>query len=272
MSLIYRLKVWVLKTPRGNLWWRKRSARHGAPVGAYADLADYVRRFAPGNSFVDIGCMWGVNGDFSFLAEEAGASAVKGVDVFGPTPEFEAKRRERKSAVEFVLGDCTQPETIARVGAADVVLCAGVLYHLPAPYDLLVALRQICRKTLILRTSTIPEIAGLPNAAVFFPMLTAEHRKMWNLSSLGLLHQEGISNAFDPEQGYSNWFWGLTPSALRSMVETAGFRVEQVATEAFAQTLICTPVDTVFRHDLPNATQAQKLAAEISASGIARPA
>ena len=117
-----------------------------------------------------------------------------------------------------------------------------------------------------------PEIAGLPNAAVFFPMLTAEHRQLWNLSSLGLLHQEGISNAFDPKQGYGNWFWGLTPSALRSMVETAGFRVEQVATEAFAQTLICTPAETVFQHDLPNPAQAQKLAAEISASGIARPA
>ena len=272
MSLIYRFKVRVLKTPRGNLWWRKRSARHGSPVGAYADLTEYVRRFAPGNSFVDIGCMWGVNGDYSFLAEEAGATSVKGVDVFGPTPEFEAKRQQRKSAVEFVLGDSTQPETIARIGTADVVLCAGVLYHLPAPYDLLVALRQICRKTLILRTSTIPEIAGLPNAAVFFPMLTAEHRKLWNLSSLGLLHQEGISNAFDPEQGYGNWFWGLTPSALRSMVETAGFRVEQTATEAFAQTLICTPAEAVFRHDLPNAAQAEQLAADISKSGIARPA
>jgi 2-polyprenyl-3-methyl-5-hydroxy-6-metoxy-1,4-benzoquinol methylase len=272
MSLRYRLKVRVLKTRRGNLLWRHWCARRGDVVGSYADLADYVRRFAPGNSFADIGCMWGVNGQLSFLAEEVGARGVKGVDVFGPTPEFEHTRHERNSAVEFVLGDCTQPETIGRIGATDVVLCAGVLYHHPAPFDLLVALRALCRKTLILRTSTIPEMAGLPNFAVFFPMLSAEHRALWNLSSLGLLHQVGISGAFDPHQGYGNWFWGLTPSALRSLVETAGFRVDHVATEAFAQTLVCTPVESAFKHELPNSMQAQQVGAEVSAAGIARPA
>jgi hypothetical protein len=272
MSLSYRLKVRILKTRRGNLLWRRWRARRGDVLGSYADLADYVRRFAPGSSFADIGCMWGVNGDFAFLAEEAGARGVKGVDVFGPTPEFEQKRRERDSAVEFVLGDCTQPETIGRIGVTDVVLCAGVLYHHPAPFDLLVALRQLCRKTLILRTSTIPEMRGLPNAAVFYPMLTAGHRALWNLSSLGLLHQVGISDAFEPQHGYGNWFWGLTPSALRSLVETAGFRVDHVATEAFAQTLLCTPVEIAFRHELPNPAQAKQVGAEVSADGIARPA
>lgn len=272
MSLRYRLKVRILKTPRGNLLWRRWRARRGDVVGSYADLSDYVRRFAPGNSFVDIGCMWGVNGQFAFLAEEAGARGVKGVDVFGPTPEFEHTRHERNSSVEFVLGDCTQPETIRRIGPTDVVLCAGVLYHHPAPFDLLVALRALCRKTLILRTSTIPEIPGLPNGAVFYPMLSARDRALWNLSSLGLLNQVGISDAFDPHQGYGNWFWGLSPSALRSLVETAGFRVDRVATEAFAQTLVCTPVESAFHHELPDPVQAQQLGADVSAAGIARPA
>ena len=270
--MLYHWKVRLLKTRRGNLLWRHWRARRGDIVGSYADLAGYVKRYAPGHSFVDIGCMWGVNGEFAFLAEEAGARGVKGVDVFGPTPEVDQKHRERGSAVEFVLGDCTQPETIARIGVTDVVLCAGVLYHHPAPFDLLVALRQICRATLILRTSTIPEIRGLPNGAVFYPMLAARDRQLWNLSSLGLLHQAGISDAFGPEQGYGNWFWGLTPSCLRSLVETAGFRVDVTATEAFAQTLICTPVESAFRHELPNPVQAQKLGVDVSAAGIARPA
>jgi 2-polyprenyl-3-methyl-5-hydroxy-6-metoxy-1,4-benzoquinol methylase len=272
MSLRYLLKVRILKTRRGNLLWRKWRARRGDAVGSYADLPDYVRRFAPGNSFVDVGCMWGVNGALAFLAEEVGAREVKGVDVFGPTPEFERTRTERNSRVEFVLGDCTRPETIIRIGPTDVVLCAGVLYHHPAPFDLLVALRALCRKTLILRTSTIPEMPDLPNAAVYYPMLSAEHRALWNLSSLGLMHQVGISGPFEPQQGYGNWFWGLTPSALRSLVETAGFRVDHVATEAFAQTLLCTPVETAFRHELPDPSQAERLAADISAAGIARPA
>jgi hypothetical protein len=270
--MLYTWKVRFLKTRRGNLVWRRWRAWRGDTVGSYADLGDYVRQFAPGHSFADIGCMWGVNGEFAFLAEAAGATAIKGVDVFGPTPEFEERRRSQRSAVEFVLGDCTRPDTIARVGVSDVVLCAGVLYHHPAPFDLLVALRQLCRQTLILRTSTIPEIAGLPNAAVYYPMLSSDDRALWNLSSLGLLHQAGISGPFAPNEGYGNWFWGMTPSCLRSLVETAGFRVERVATEAFAQTLVCTAVETAFHHELPSATEAERLANEISRAGIARPA
>ena len=37
---------------------------------------ELVRRFAAGRSFADIGCMWGVDGAISFLAEENGATAV----------------------------------------------------------------------------------------------------------------------------------------------------------------------------------------------------
>ncbi len=115
--------------------------------------------------------MWGVNGEHAFTAEEAGATAVKGVDVFGPTPEFLEKKKERHSSVEFILGDIGQPDVLEQVGIMDIVFCAGVLYHHPSPFDLLVALRRICGQMLILRTSTIPENPWLSNSAVYYPML-----------------------------------------------------------------------------------------------------
>ena len=270
--MLYRWKVRLLKRPRLNLWWRYWRAWRGETPGNYDRLPEYIRRHAPGRSFVDVGCMWGVNGEYAFIAEAAGATAVKAVDVFGPTPEFEEKRISRASRVEFVLGDITRAETLAAVGQADVVFCAGVLYHHPSPFDLLVALRRICRLTLILRTSTIPEVRGLPNAAVYFPMLDAKGRELWNLKELGVSHQAGISNAFQPSDGYGNWFWGLTPSCLESLLTTAGFRVDFRATEAFAQTVVCTAVAPALEHDLPDQTSARRLAAEISAAGIARPA
>ena len=216
--------------------------------------------------------MWGVNGEYSFVAQEAGATIVKAIDVFGPTPEFEEQRRARGSRVEFILGDIGRPETIARVGVVDVVFCAGVLYHHPSPFDLLAALRRICRETLILRTSTIPEVRGLPNAAVYFPMLSEEARGLWQLTRLGVHHQAGISNGFQPGEGYGNWFWGLTPSCLESLLKTAGFRVDFRATEAFAQSLVCTAVDVPFEHRLPGEDEARRMAEEISRAGIARPA
>jgi hypothetical protein len=262
---------WIrfLKTPRGNSWWRKW---HRKDVADYSHLPEYVRKFAPGHSFADIGCMWGVNGEYSFIAEEAGATSVKAVDVFGPTPEFEVKKRERESSVEFILGDATRQETIARVGVVDVVFCAGVLYHHPSPFDLLVALRQMCGQTLILRTSTIPEIKGLPNAAVFFPMLNARDREVWSLQGLGVPRQVGITEGFEPNQGYGNWFWGLTPSCLESLLQTAGFRMEHRAREPFAQTLVCRAVGVPFAHYMPDPVEARDMAAALSHARVARPA
>jgi SAM-dependent methyltransferase len=270
--MLYRWKVGLLKVPRLNLWWRRWRASRGEPVGNYADLPHLVRKYAPGKSFADVGCMWGVDGEYAFVAAEAGATRVVGIDVFGPTPEFEQKRAARAPRVEFMLGDISRTETLNRVGAVDVVFCAGVLYHHPSPFDVLVALRRICRQTLILRTSTIPEVRGLPNAAVYFPMLDDRSRALWSLKSLGLLHQAGITNGFQAADGYGNWFWGLTPSCLESLLRTAGFSVDWRATEAFAQTVVCSAVAIPFEHALPGEAEAREVGSRISAEGAARPA
>jgi hypothetical protein len=271
--MIYQWKVKFLKTRWGNFLWRKWHLWRKHSLGSYHRLPEFIRNYVfPGASFVDIGCMWGVNGEYAFIAEGCGASVIKGVDVFGPTPEFEVKKREQNSKVEFILGDVGDPDIIDRVGVMDIVFCAGVLYHHPSPFDLLVALRRMCRKTLILRTSSIPEIDGLPNGAVYYPMLTSKDRKLWNLSSLGLMKQVGITDNFEPAQGYGNWFWGMTPSCLISLLETAGFEIEHRFDEPFAQTFICKPMAISFKHRLPNETEARNMAAAISTAKIARPA
>ncbi len=267
----YQLKVQLLKNPRLNVRWRYWHAKRGDAVGSYHRLSDLVREHAAGGSFVDVGCMWGVNGAYAFLAEEAGATRVVGLDVFGPTPEFTAEQQRRESSVEFVLGDVTDTASLERVGPVDTVLCAGVLYHHPSPFDVLVALRALCRRTLILRTSTIPEVDGVPGVAVYWPMLDERARKRWNLRSLGLDAQVGITGAFDPGQGYGNWFWGMTPSCLVALVRTAGFDVVRRETEAFAQTLICTPVQPPFIHALPDQAGARQMAEVVSREGWARP-
>jgi SAM-dependent methyltransferase len=272
VAVLYALKVRLLKRPFGNRIWRRWVSRRGRVVGSYRDLPRYVDRFAPGRSFADIGCMWGVNGEYAFAAERAGAVRVVGVDVFGPTPEFEARRAREASRVEFVLGDIVSEGTLERVGEVDVVLCAGVLYHHPSPFDLLVALRRICRETLILRTATIPEVPGLPHAAVFYPMLDARARRTWNLSSLGLGHQVGISDAFQPAKGYGNWFWGLSPSCVAALLAAAGFRVRERAEEGFVQTFVCDAVAPPFHHPLPSSDGARQLGVQVSAAGEARPA
>ncbi len=105
--------------------------------------------------------MWNVNGRYTFLAQDSGASAAKGVDVMQPTDEFERQRAARDSRVEFIQGDVLSPETLRRIGPHDVVFSAGVLYHHPSPYELVLSLRELCEGTLILRTSTVPENSKL---------------------------------------------------------------------------------------------------------------
>jgi hypothetical protein len=269
--VLYTWKVRALKVPALNRLWRRWRESRGERPGSYADIPGYVREHARGRSFADIGCMWGVNGEYAFIAEEAGATTVKAVDLFGPTPEFEQAHRQRRSQVEFILGDITQETTLEQIGPADVVLCAGVLYHHPSPFDLLVALRRICRRALILRSATIPEIPGLPNAAVFYPGLSTGVRRLWNLESLGVAHQSGISKPFDGADGYGNWFWGVTPSCLGALTETAGFRIQRRAVEAFATTLVCEPVGILFEHGCRRPTR-RGFAAAISSCGVAKPA
>jgi len=270
--MFYRLKVAALKQPWLNLQWQKYRRWRGDKIGDYAMLPDLIRRHAPGKSFVDVGCMWGVNGEYAFVAEAAGATTVKGVDVFGPTPEFTARQQQGNSRVEFVLGDILLPATQARSGVSDVVFCAGVLYHLPSPFELLLALRRICRQTLILRSSTIPEMRGQKNMAVFWPLLADRERARWDLKSLGLLYQAGISDRFDPSACYSNWFWGLTPSCLRSLLRVAGFEIVETYPEAFAQTYICRAAHSPFVAEVPTEAVARAEGEEVSQSGLARPA
>jgi hypothetical protein len=154
--VLYEVKLGLLRRPRISAAVRRLTNQTGS-----ADrLPEYVRAHAPGKSFADIGCMWNVHGAYTFAAEEAGATSAVGVDVFGPTPEFEAEHARRGSEVTFVNGDITDPATAAEVGTEQVVLCAGVLYHHPSPHLILEALRRICTETLISQYLDDPRGAG----------------------------------------------------------------------------------------------------------------
>ena len=198
-------------------------------------LADLISQHAPGRSFVDIGCMWGMNGHMSFLAEQKGAVSVTGVDVTEATETFKTRHSKMGSMVRFVHGDFHDPEVQSKIGLTDVVYCSGVLYHVPNPLETLIGLRKICRQTLILATAAIPEME-VRNAAVFWPHLDAAQRKLWD-QKIGI--QVGITNAYDPLEGYGNWIWGMSPSCIESMLIMAGFSVGERQVSPFGVVFTC---------------------------------
>ena len=68
----YRLKVRALTTWTGDTLYRRYQARNGREALPAAELIR--RNVTAGSSFADLGGMWGINGEHSFLAEQVGAA------------------------------------------------------------------------------------------------------------------------------------------------------------------------------------------------------
>ena len=185
-----------------------------------------IAQHVAGRSFVDVGCMWSIDGALCFAAEDAGASAVTGVDVMGPTERFEAERARRGSQVRFVQGDMHEPATIAQIGRHDVVWCSGVLYHAPHPLLTLERLRELTMSTLLLATETIAETPGRRDTCVIAPSRD-EH--------------PNAEPAAGPGAGYGPWYWGISPSALRTMLKLTGFALADEHRTPFHVTIVATP-------------------------------
>ena len=234
-----RVRAWAARA-------RLRRKAHAPPSAQewQRRTEDLVLRHAPGRSFVDIGAMWQMHGRIAFVAEEAGAKGVTAVDAMDPTPEFERERERRGSGVRFVQGDLHDPLTVEEIGAHDFVWCSGVIYHSPNPYLLIEHLRRLTGRLLYLGTEIVPEVPGFEGACVFYPGLSESSRRGYG-SVHGPGHDAiGVNSPFDPTPGlgYANYWWGITPSALRGMLATARLRiVEELHPDPFTMSVIAEP-------------------------------
>lgn len=207
-------------------------------------LEALMDRLVAGRSFVDVGAMWGIHGRSSFMAEEHGATAVTALDIIEETPEYLAEHERRGSKVRFVRGDLHDDAALDEVGRHDIVWCSGVLYHVPNPVTTLECLRRLTGETLILTAVTIPEFPGIEHGAVFFPALPERARRAYDRAydaTLAPGPRVGLSVPFAIEHGYSNWWWGLTPSAVGSLLSVTGFRVDEVETSGFRTRFVARP-------------------------------
>jgi hypothetical protein len=200
--------------PSAEEWWARRES--------------FIDEHAGGRSFADIGGLFMLHGEMAYRAERAGATQVTLFDSGDPDyGGFDQRRRETGSRIRFVQGDLEEEATPERVGLHDVVWCTGVVYHTPNPVLQLMRLREITRELLYLGTHSIPEIPGFEQACVFYPYLPDRERRAharahWNAADL-----HAVGTPFDDlsMHGYGNFWWGITPSALRAMLRTARFEV-----------------------------------------------
>lgn len=209
----------------------------------------WVAEHAPGRSFADIGGLF-IDGRVSFEAEEAGAARVTIFDVGDReyAPAFLAEHERRGSAVRYVQGDLHDDAAIEQVGEHDVVWCTGVLYHTPNPVHQLMQLRRITRELLYLGTHTIAEVPGVPQACLYYPHLDEGARRALARPHWRADGYLGVGPPIDerPMFGYANFWWGITPSALRAMLRTARFEVvaePRIHPTPFYVDLVARPVD-----------------------------
>ena len=164
-----------------------------------------------GLSVLDIGA-W--DGYFSFEAERRGARRVVACDVapsdyFG----FATARELRGSTVEYVQGsvyDLRQED----VGTFDIVLFAGVLYHLRYPLLALDRIHAICDGYMLLETHCLDNFVVLDDGRV-----TTLERIDPSLERIPLYR---FYPANELNRDYSNWF-APNRRAIVDGLRTAGF-------------------------------------------------
>lgn len=120
-------------------------------AGGGAEDTQWVRfglpRSMKGKRFLDVGCWEGQN---CVEAVKRGAEQVVGVDL---CTSDELRRNIDEHGFEFLQMDVLSEKWL-ELDSFDVVLCAGVLYHVENPLSLLFRLRRVTEELLVLETAT----------------------------------------------------------------------------------------------------------------------
>lgn len=165
-----------------------------------------------GQSVLDIGA-W--DGFFSFEAERRGASRVVAYDV---TPAdyfgFATAKELLGSKVEYVQGSVYELKREA-VGTFDVVLFAGVFYHLRYPLLALDRIHDVCEGYMVLESHCLDNHVVLDDGQV-----TTLARIDPRLERIPL-YRFYPSNELNRD--YSNWF-APNRRAIEDGLRTAGFQ------------------------------------------------
>lgn len=181
-------------------WWHSIDLGDGRVtpgVHKLEELRDNYRRFGlpedlRGKRVLDIGA-W--DGFYTFEAERHSAEVVA-VDVWRPETFFEAKAALRSRAEHQEMS--VYELSVDRMGAFDIVLFMGVLYHLKHP---LLGLERVCEMT---RDFAVIETHAVDN--VFDT--TQPVMEFYEVDALG--------------GQYDNW-WGPNAECVVQMARAAGF-------------------------------------------------
>jgi SAM-dependent methyltransferase len=200
-----------------------------------SDVRDaFIARVVAGQTFADVGGLWGVVNEKASVAWKAGAFSVAMIDWL-PADDplwraFHDRMRAAETPVEAIAGDVQRLADLPGGPSFDVVHCSGVVYHAPEPTRFLAALRRLTRKHCVLTSTIAPAVVqqATKDGWLYIPalggvtrQLLADHwRPILGATALGITaHCEWNPNDFAP------WWWLPTPDGLKRRCESVGFEV-----------------------------------------------
>ncbi|MCS6912680.1 MAG: methyltransferase domain-containing protein [Myxococcales bacterium] len=201
----------------------------------------FLARVVRGQSFADVGGLWGTVSEKVSVAHQHGARELTMIDIVPPDHELWAAFEDRRHRlglpeVRCLSGDIIRLANGPEPPVFDVVHCSGVLYHLPNPMAFLAAMRKVTRRHLVLSSSVTAtrlenahgRLEVPRSAALFVPALRGRERDIVRGHWQPLVGQGAIGLTSDLErwhpEDYVPWWWLPTPDALRALCECAGFR------------------------------------------------
>jgi hypothetical protein len=202
-----------------------------------------IKNHVAGLSFVDIGGLWGTNGEMVTPALRSGASRGVMADIHAPTShwwkKFEARCAERGiEGYEELQVDICAPDASGRLGTFDFVHCSGVMYHVPDLFRFLGNLVSVTGKYLLLSSVVMPDQIRGPSGALSFgpdhaylaPVLSAENQRV-----IGeYLAEKGVNASWvdepteylqDGRPRYGPWWWLFSSDFMTRVVRLYGLEI-----------------------------------------------
>lgn len=211
---------------------------------------DWMRCYAVGLSFADVGGLWGTVGEKVSAAHKAGAGKVTMVDVMPLHSDWwerfldHAQRHGApRSVINCVVADLERDNFAKNAGKFDYINCSGVLYHVPNPLGVLRNLYRATTRYLSVATQILPErietekgtLVIPPGQGLFIPSLTREQREI--LAAYYDQHNYKVThvNRDGPpyfEKGKFNYgpsYWLPTLDQLLAMLRLFGLEIVDTA-------------------------------------------
>lgn len=171
---------------------------------ATVELDAFIRRYSSGKTFLCVNRESFEDDKYVNIAKEVGASIIE----------------ENKN----------------HANRAQVVFSNNKLSSHQDPLAYLRELRKLCDDTLIIITESVPEFPTYRNMAVFYPSLNESQKALWNTP----LYDGRITKGrYEPPSGNLLRYWGLTPSAVESMLVSAGFEIKEKQIFDYEAAFVC---------------------------------